>query len=103
MKLKINGGEYVLDGELSVYEAAKAAGLEVTREIIAADVNGETKELSHPVKDGDEVSLLTFKDEGGKRTFNHTASHILLSLSNLGFVFHNYSGSFQFYCLSLHP
>ena len=77
MKLKINGGEYVLDGEYSVYEAAKAAGLEVTREIIAADVNGETKELSHPVKDGDEITLLTFKDEGGKRTFNHTASHIL--------------------------
>ncbi len=78
MKLKINGNEYLLDGaEFSAYEAAKAAGIAVTRDIIASEINGEACDLSHPVADGDDVKLLTFADEGGKRTFFHTASHIL--------------------------
>ena len=77
MKLKINGAEYSLDGSFSAYDAAKAAGIEVTRDVLAAEINGEARDLTFPVKDGDEVKLLTFADEGGKKTFFHTASHIM--------------------------
>ena len=78
MKLKINGNEYLLEGaEFTAYEAAKAAGIAVTRDVIASEINGKTSDLSHPVKEGDDVKLLTFADEGGAHTFRHTASHVL--------------------------
>ena len=77
MKIRINENEYVVDENLSAYDAAKAAGLTLSRDIIAVDVNGETRDLTVKVKEGDDVKLLTFNDEGGKRTFFHTASHIL--------------------------
>ena len=78
MKLKINGNEYLLEGaEYTAYEAAKAAGIAVTRDVIAAEINGKTSDLTAKVKDGDEVKLLTFADEGGAHTFRHTASHVL--------------------------
>ncbi len=77
MEIRINGENFSVENGLSVYEAAKAAGVSVPREVIAAEINGETHELSYPVHDGDNVKLLTFEDEGGKKTFFHTASHIL--------------------------
>ena len=77
MEIRINGENFSVENGLSVYEAAKAAGVSVPREVIAAEINGETHELSYPVHDGDDVKLLTFEDEGGKKTFFHTASHIL--------------------------
>ncbi len=77
MDIRINGENYNVENGLSVYDAAKAAGIAVPREVIAAEINGETHELSSPVHNGDDVKLLTFEDEGGKKTFFHTASHIL--------------------------
>lgn len=77
MDIRINGENYSVESGLSVYDAAKAAGVAVLREVIAAEINGETHELSSPVHNGDDVKLLTFEDEGGKKTFFHTASHIL--------------------------
>ena len=77
MDIRINGENYSVENGLSVYDAAKSAGIAVSREVIAAEINGETHELSSPVHNGDDVKLLTFEDEGGKKTFFHTASHIL--------------------------
>ena len=77
MDIRINGENYSVESGLSVYDAARAAGIAVPREVIAAEINGETHELSSPVHNGDDVKLLTFEDEGGKKTFFHTASHIL--------------------------
>ncbi len=77
MDIRINGENYSVENGLSVYDAAKSAGIAVPREVIAAEINGETHELSSPVHNGDDVKLLTFEDESGKKTFFHTASHIL--------------------------
>ena len=49
----------------------------ISREVIAAQINGELSELTKEVKEGDEVLPLTFEDEGGKKVFWHTSSHIL--------------------------
>ena len=72
MDIRINGENYSVENGLSVYDAAKSAGIAVPREVIAAEINGETHDLTAPVRDGDEVRLLTFDDEGGKKTFFHT-------------------------------
>ena len=77
MDIRINGENYSVENGLSVYDAAKSAGIAVPRDVIAAEINGETHDLTAPVRDGDEVRLITFDDEGGKKTCFHTASHIL--------------------------
>ena len=76
MKIRINGGEYDVSLPASVFEAAREVGL-ITRQIIAAEVDGKLCALTEPVKEGDDVKLLTFADDGGKHVFRHTASHIL--------------------------
>ena len=70
---------YTSDAPLSVYDAAAAAGI-ISRDILCARVNGEVRDLTY-VPGGDcDVKLLTFADpddDGARRTFRHTASHIL--------------------------
>ena len=76
MKVIFNAAEYEVSAPATVFEAAREAGL-ITRQIIAAEVNGELSALTKPLNEGDDVKLLTFEDEGGKHVFRHTASHIL--------------------------
>ncbi|MGM9642977.1 MAG: threonine--tRNA ligase [Eubacteriales bacterium] len=76
MNIKINSIDYSVENAATVFEAASAAGV-VAREHIAAKVNGIVSAMSAPVKEGDEVILLTFADEEGKKVYRHTASHIL--------------------------
>ncbi len=77
------------DAPLSIYDAAASVLGGLSRDIIAARIGGEVYELTHTVDDDAEVTLLTFKgaltgdgtvdesDDGGRRTFRHTASHIM--------------------------
>ncbi len=65
-----------LDAPMSVFDAAAAAEL-ISRQVIAARVNGKVCALTQ-ILDGDaDVELLTFADEDGKHVFRHTAAHIL--------------------------
>ena len=77
MKIKVN--DILLDSEtvVTAYDAIKEAEL-ISREVIAASVNGETVDLSTPVCDGDTVKPLTFADQGGKNTFNHSFRTMLV-------------------------
>ena len=65
-----------LSAPITVYEAAKEAEL-ISREVIAASVNGEVCDLTTPLTGDAEVKLFTFADDEGKHVFWHTASHIL--------------------------
>lgn len=77
------------DAPLSIYDAAVSVLGGLSRDVIAARIGGEVVELTHTVDSDAEVTLLTFKgavtgdgtvdesDDGGRRTFRHTASHIL--------------------------
>ena len=77
MKITFNKSEIrEFDAPLSVFDAAKEAGL-ISRAVIAANVNGELSALTKLIEADAEVELLTFADEGGKHVFRHTASHIL--------------------------
>ncbi len=64
------------DAPLSVYDAAAAACL-VSREVLAAEVDGKTVALTEVLSADARVKLLTFADEAGRHVFRHTASHIL--------------------------
>ncbi|MGM9647329.1 MAG: threonine--tRNA ligase [Eubacteriales bacterium] len=76
MKVRVKGIQLDSETAVTAYDAIKEAEL-ITREVIAASVNGETVDLTAPIQDGDSIIPLTFADKGGKRTFNHTASHVL--------------------------
>ena len=76
MKVIINGASYDVTENASVYDAARESEL-ISRQVIAAEVNGDLCALTQPLFEGDKVKLLTFEDVGGKHVFRHTASHIL--------------------------
>ena len=76
MNVRINAIDYSVENASTVFEAASAAGV-AAREHIAAKVNGVVSAMSAPVKEGDEIVLLTFADDEGKKVYRHTASHIL--------------------------
>ena len=68
--------DYSAAGAVTVYDAAQAAGL-ISRDILAAKVDGKVVALSTPVEGDALVTLLTFDDPEGAHVFRHTASHIL--------------------------
>ncbi len=65
-----------LDAPISVYDAAREAEL-ISREIIAAKVNGTVVDLTTVIDSDCDVELLTFADADGAHVFRHTASHVL--------------------------
>lgn len=76
MVVSFGENKFTFDAPVTVYEAAQAAGL-ISREVIAAHVNGELCELTTPITNDADVQLLTFADADGKKVFWHTTSHIL--------------------------
>ena len=76
MKIKLQGQELNVEAPITVYEAARAAEL-ISREVIGAEIDGKTVALTEDLKEGDEVRLLTFADEAGKKLFRHSAAHVL--------------------------
>ena len=75
---KINfasGHVYESEGAVSVYEAARALEI-ISREVLAAKVNGEVTELSTVVDGEANVELLTYRHPDGAKVFRHTACAI---------------------------
>ena len=75
-KIQFANGTCVEADQITVYEAARQAGL-MTRDVLAAEIDGKTVELSHVLTQDATVRLLTFDDPAGALVFRHTASHIL--------------------------
>ena len=77
--VKINfasGHVFESEGAVSVYEAARALEI-ISREVLAAKVNGEVTALSAVVEGEADVQLLTYRDPDGAKVFRHTAAHIM--------------------------
>ncbi|MBQ4245374.1 MAG: threonine--tRNA ligase [Clostridia bacterium] len=72
------------DGIVKEYEngttamdIAKSLGMGLYKAACVAKINGEVKDLRTPLNEDCELQILTFDDEDGKRTYRHTASHIM--------------------------
>jgi len=70
------GKKAAFEAPLSVYDAAAAAGV-ISRDVLAAEVDGKVTALTTVLSADAKVKLLTFADEAGRHVFRHTASHIL--------------------------
>ena len=74
-----SGETFTAESPVSIYDAAANAGI-ISREILCARVNGEVVDMTYVPQGDCDVKLLTFadpEDDGARRTFRHTASHIL--------------------------
>lgn len=58
-------------------EIAKSLGMGLYKAACVCKINGEVKDLRTALNSDCELEILTFEDEDGKRTYRHTASHIL--------------------------
>ncbi|HEX2944893.1 MAG TPA: threonine--tRNA ligase [Clostridia bacterium] len=72
------------DGSVKEYEAgttvmqvAESISAGLARVALAAEIDGEVKELSTVLDKDCSLNLLTFDSEGGKHAFRHTASHVM--------------------------
>ncbi len=63
-------GATSLDVALSISEG-------LARNVLAAEVNGETWDATRPITTDSEVKLLTWNDKEGKSTFWHSSAHLM--------------------------
>ncbi len=76
MKVFVENESCELESSSTVYDALKAAG-KISKDVLAAKVNGRTVSLSTPLTEEDRIEGLTFASEEGRKVFRHTAAHIL--------------------------
>lgn len=62
---------------VTAYEVAKEISMGLAKSACAAKINGENKDLRTELNEDCSLEILTFEDDYGKRTFRHTASHIM--------------------------
>ncbi len=72
-----DGSPLELPADATAMDAAKALSGGLARAALLARVNGEVKELSAPLRDGDTLEILTGGDEDSLRALRHSASHVL--------------------------
>ena len=78
MKVALKGGEIrEFENGISAADIAKEISMGLFRNACSCRINGEVRDLRTIVDNDCELEILTFDDEDGKRTFNHTASHIM--------------------------
>lgn len=58
-------------------EFAKSIGMGLYKAACAAEIDGKVVDLRTPITSDCTLAILTFNDEAGKKTFWHTASHIM--------------------------
>ena len=59
-------------------EIAKSIGMGLYKAVCICKINGEYRDLRTPIEGDCELEFLSFEDdEEAKKTFRHTASHIM--------------------------
>jgi len=78
MKITLKDGSSIeVAQRTSVYDIAKQISEGLARVALAAEVNGEVKDLRYEIDTDSEVSILTFDNLNGKKAYWHTTSHIM--------------------------
>ncbi len=78
MNITLKGNVREFDQGVTALDIAAAINQDMKKRALCARINGEKViELWQPINEDCDVEILTFEDEAGRRTFRHTASHIL--------------------------
>lgn len=78
MEIILKNGDALSVGEgANCAQAAAKISDGLARAAVAAKVNGVLCDLSHVLKDGDELEIVTLKDKEGLEVYRHTCAHVL--------------------------
>ncbi len=72
-----DGSVLQMEAGVTAYDAAAQISAGLARVACAARIDGENADLRTVLQKDCALEILTFEDEYGRRTFRHTASHIL--------------------------
>ena len=72
-----NGGAMQVAENATCLQAASAISEGLARNAVCAKVNGEEVDLSHVLKEGDALEIVTLKDKEGLHVYRHTCAHVL--------------------------
>ena len=72
-----NGESMQLENGATCMQAASAISEGLARNAVCAKVNGEAVDLSHVLKEGDSLEIVTLKDKEGLHVYRHTCAHVL--------------------------
>lgn len=61
----------------SIQQIAESIGAGLARSALAGEVDGVVRDLIYRIQADCTLSILTFQDEGGKKAYRHTVSHIM--------------------------
>lgn len=80
MKITIklpDGSERTYPKGTTALEVAKSISEGLARNVVAAEVNGEVRDVMRPIEKDASVNLLTWNDDKGKKTFWHSSAHLM--------------------------
>ncbi|MBE7084855.1 MAG: threonine--tRNA ligase [Clostridiales bacterium] len=72
-----SGDSISLEENATAYQGALAISEGLARNAICAKVNGALVDLSHVLKEGDALEIITLKDKEGLNVYRHTCAHVL--------------------------
>lgn len=72
-----DGSEREYQQGVTSMDVAKSISEGLARNVLAAEVNGEVWDLSRPLNNDTNLSLLTWNDKGGKSTMWHSSAHLM--------------------------
>ena len=75
-----DGSSKLVEDGASGLDLAKSISTSLAKKAIALEVNGEIKDLSCPVLDGDRVKVIKVGDKKSYEVLRHTTSHVLASV-----------------------
>lgn len=72
-----NGDVREYESGITAEEIIKSLGARLYKAACAVKINGKLCDMRTKIESDSSLAVLSFEDEDGKRTFNHTASHIM--------------------------
>ena len=72
-----DGSVKVYDAPMTAADITKDSSMGLYRAACCCRIDGQVRDLRTTVSDDCAFEVLTFDEEDGRRTFNHTASHIM--------------------------
>ncbi|MGM9972465.1 MAG: threonine--tRNA ligase [Clostridiaceae bacterium] len=72
-----DGSKLELQDNTTIYDLAKSISNSLAKVALVGEVNGKLVDLSYELKDGDQVNIITYKDEKGVEVLRHSTSHIM--------------------------
>ncbi|MBR6801594.1 MAG: threonine--tRNA ligase [Eubacteriaceae bacterium] len=80
MTIKItfpDGAVREYENGITSLEVASSISKNLAKQVLAAEIDGKVVDIRIPIENDCELKLLTFDDEGGKKAFWHTTSHVM--------------------------